>query len=57
MATFANATTKQFQGNKMADNGDMQMHDQTYHGFLTLLKVGTAASIILAAIVIFVIAN
>ncbi|MCJ8157166.1 aa3-type cytochrome c oxidase subunit IV [Sphingomonas sp. LaA6.9] len=41
----------------MADNGDMQMHDQTYHGFLTLLKVGTAASIILAAIVIFVIAN
>lgn len=41
----------------MAENGDMTMHEQTYRGFLTLLKIGTAASIIVAALVIIIIAN
>ena len=45
----------------MAANGGAQMdqaaHEQTYRGFLTMLKVGTAITIIIAAGVIFLIAR
>jgi hypothetical protein len=45
----------------MAANGDAQMdtkaHVQTYGGFLTMLKIGTAISIVTAAIVIILIAS
>ncbi len=41
----------------MAENGDIKAHSDTYQGFLTLLKWGTAATLIAAAIVVFVIAN
>ena len=45
----------------MAANGGAQMdqraHENTYRGFLTMLKVGTAISIIAAAVVIILIAN
>ena len=43
-----------------ADGGaqlDQQAHENTYSGFLTMLKVGTAISVITAAIVIILIAN
>ncbi len=40
----------------MAGNGDLQAHDQTYGGFLRLLKVGTIVSILLAAFVVWLIA-
>lgn len=42
-----------------ADHGapmDYKAHNQTYDGFLTLLKVGTIASILVTAIVILIIA-
>ncbi len=42
-----------------ADHGapmDYKAHNQTYGGFLTLLKVGTIASIAVTAIVILLIA-
>ena len=41
----------------MAEHGDMKMHSETYKGFLTLLKVGTGASLVVAAIVVFLLAN
>ena len=45
----------------MAANGgakmDEQAHLKTYGGFLTMLKVGTAISVITAAVVIILIAN
>lgn len=45
----------------MATNGEVQKefqaHAATYEGFLTLFKVGTAASLFVAAIVVLLIAN
>ena len=38
-------------------NNDLQAHQSTYSGFLTLFKVGTIASLLVAAIVILLIAN
>jgi hypothetical protein len=43
-----------------ADNGvqmDQKAHEKTYGGFITMLKIGTAITVITAAIVIFLIAN
>ena len=37
--------------------GDLQAHEKTYSSFLSLLKFGTAASFVVAAIVIFLIAR
>jgi hypothetical protein len=45
----------------MAGNGGVQMdqqaHAKTYSGFLTMLKIGTAITVITTAVVIFLIAN
>jgi hypothetical protein len=43
----------------MADHSHMEMkaHEQTYGGFLTLLKFGTVASLIVAFIVVYLIAS
>lgn len=41
----------------MANSADMKAHDQTYGGFLRMLKVGTVITVILAAIVIWLIAS
>ncbi|RYY31949.1 MAG: aa3-type cytochrome c oxidase subunit IV [Sphingomonadales bacterium] len=40
----------------MAQSGDMKAHEATYGGFMRLLKVGTIISVVLAAIVIWLIA-
>ncbi len=41
----------------MAGNGDMNAHEGTYGGFLTMLKFGTAISVVVGAIVIILIAS
>lgn len=41
----------------MAAKGDMKMHSDTYHGFLSLIRWGTGVTIVVAALVIIVIAN
>lgn len=42
----------------MADNKvELKAHEGTYAGFITLLKIGTAVSIIAAAVVVLLIAN
>jgi Bacterial aa3 type cytochrome c oxidase subunit IV len=41
----------------MAGNGDMQAHEGTYGGFLTMLKVGTIITVIVSAVVIIAIAS
>ncbi|PKP90248.1 MAG: aa3-type cytochrome c oxidase subunit IV [Alphaproteobacteria bacterium HGW-Alphaproteobacteria-16] len=41
----------------MAQTGDFKAHEQTYGGFMRLLKVGTVITIILAAFVIWLIAS
>ncbi|RYD64223.1 MAG: aa3-type cytochrome c oxidase subunit IV [Sphingomonadales bacterium] len=40
----------------MAQSGDMKAHDQTYGGFMRMLKIGTIITILLAALVIWLIA-
>ncbi|MFL9840341.1 aa3-type cytochrome c oxidase subunit IV [Sphingomonas sp. ST-64] len=40
----------------MAQSGDMKAHNQTYGGFMRLLKIGTIVSAVLAAFVIWLIA-
>ncbi|MFN4096920.1 MAG: aa3-type cytochrome c oxidase subunit IV [Sphingomonas sp.] len=40
----------------MAQSGNMKAHEATYGGFMRLLKVGTIISVILAAIVVWLIA-
>ena len=43
-----------------AENGtqmDQKAHEQTYGGFITMLKVGSAITIITTAIIIILIAN
>ncbi|WP_380874185.1 hypothetical protein ACFB49_46270 [Sphingomonas sp. DBB INV C78] len=42
--------------NKDAGN-DMKPHEGTYGGFLSLLKIGTIACVIIAALVIYLISN
>jgi hypothetical protein len=39
------------------NHGDMRAHQETYSGVMSLLKWGTVASAIVAAIVIFLIAG
>lgn len=41
----------------MAQGGDMKAHDNTYDGFLRMLKVGTIVTVVLAVIVVFLIAS
>lgn len=41
----------------MAGNGDMKAHQETYLGVMNLLKWGTAAALLVGAIVILLIAN
>ncbi len=38
-------------------NNDLQAHEATYSGFLSLFRVGTAAALFTAAIVILLIAH
>lgn len=40
----------------MAQSGDMKAHENTYGGFMRLLKVGTIISALLAAFVVWLIA-
>lgn len=40
----------------MAQSGNMKAHETTYGGFMRMLKVGTIISVVLAAIVIWLIA-
>lgn len=43
-----------------ADNGvqmDQKAHERTYSGFITMLKVSTAITVITTAIIILLIAN
>lgn len=40
----------------MAQSGNMKAHEATYGGFMRMLKVGTIISVVLAAIVIWLIA-
>ncbi len=44
---------------RMADNGRAQFkaHEQTYGGFLGLLKYGAIAAFVVAAIVVFIVAS
>jgi hypothetical protein len=47
-------------GTDMAAEGasmDNKVHEKTYAGFITMFKVGTAISVIVAAIVVLLIAN
>jgi len=37
--------------------GDLQAHESTYVGFISLLKIGTIVSVIVAAVVVLLIAN
>lgn len=43
----------------MAEGGEFKMeaHERTYGGFLSLLKYGTIASAIVAAVVVLIIAS
>jgi hypothetical protein len=41
----------------MAETGDMKAHEQTYTGFIGLLKWGTVASAIVAAFVVYLLAS
>jgi len=41
----------------MADNGDTRAHENTYKGFLALMKWGTLGSAIVAAFVVFLISK
>ncbi|MEG3181487.1 aa3-type cytochrome c oxidase subunit IV [Sphingomonas sp. LT1P40] len=40
----------------MAQSGDMKAHENTYGGFMRMLKVGTIVTVILAALVVWLIA-
>lgn len=41
----------------MAQSGETKAHDQAYGGFIRLLKIGTVITIIIAAIVVWLIAS
>lgn len=38
-------------------HGELKAHEQTYSGFISLLKIGTVVSVVLAAIVVLLIAS
>jgi hypothetical protein len=40
----------------MASGNDMKAANQSYSGFITLVKIGTIASVLVAAFVVFLIA-
>ena len=37
--------------------GDLQAHEKTYSSFISMAKVGTAVSVVIAAIVVLLIAS
>jgi heme/copper-type cytochrome/quinol oxidase subunit 4 len=41
----------------MAQSADMKAHENTYGGFMRMMKIGTVISVILAAIVVWLIAS
>lgn len=41
----------------MAQSGDIKAHENTYDGFMRMMKIGTVVTVIIAAIVIFLIAS
>lgn len=41
----------------MAQPSEIKAHEQTYGGFLRMLKIGTAITVVLAALVIWLIAS
>lgn len=41
----------------MAQSGDMKAHENTYGGFMRMMKIGTLITVIIAGIVIFLIAS
>ncbi|WP_343519417.1 aa3-type cytochrome c oxidase subunit IV [Sphingomonas sp.] len=41
----------------MAQSGDMKAHENTYGGFMRMMKIGTAVTVVIAVIVIFLIAS
>jgi hypothetical protein len=41
----------------MAGNGDLTAHEQTYSGFLWLVKWGTIVVLLIAALVVWLIAG
>ncbi|MCW4462617.1 aa3-type cytochrome c oxidase subunit IV [Sphingomonas sp. BT-65] len=41
----------------MAQSGDMKAHENTYGGFMRMMKIGTLVTVIIAVIVIFLIAS
>ena len=49
--------TVQIQGNAMAGNGDMKAHEETYADVMTMLKWGTAVSVLTGLFVILVIST
>jgi hypothetical protein len=56
------AEAQEHEGRGMADHhhetsGDIAEHLATYHGFLTLLKVGTAASVVTLLLMYFFLAR
>jgi hypothetical protein len=50
---------KEFWRASMSDHGGMEMkaHEQTYGGFLTLLKFGTVACLAVAFLVVYLISH
>lgn len=51
------AQTQAVKGTDMASEGNMESANQTYAGFVSLVKWGTIASVILAAIVVLLISS
>lgn len=41
----------------MARSGDTKAHENTYGGFVRLLKVGTIVTVLVTALVVFLIAS
>lgn len=41
----------------MAQSGDMKAHENTYGGFMRMLKIGTIICVVLAALVVWLIAS
>ena len=41
----------------MAHSGDMKAHEQTYGGFMRMLKIGTVITVLISALVVLLIAS
>ena len=41
----------------MAQSGETKAHESTYGGFIRLLKVGTIVTVVVTALVVFLIAS